>query len=142
MAWCILRRMNFPTLVTAVEIDAAAGRVVTAQNCRVEGLKGVAGTGGTFQHQGAPLPFFPEEAKRILPWAPIGDDLNMVIKPEEIEVRRAAALRERLAKMPQYTDAIRRALVITPHAVGIVPVSPSAASRSQRLRQRIEGDSE
>ena len=44
------------------------------------------------------------------------------IKKEYIETKRAAAFKERLAKMPQYFDAIRKTLVMQPHQVEIVTI--------------------
>jgi hypothetical protein len=46
----------------------------------------------------------------------------IVVPPAEVEARREVALRERLEKMPGFFDAIRKALVIEPHVVDIVPV--------------------
>ena len=44
------------------------------------------------------------------------------IKKDYIETKRAAAFKERLAKMPQYFDAIRKTLVMQPHQVEIVAI--------------------
>jgi lysophospholipase L1-like esterase len=205
MAWSILKGMNFPTLVAAVEIDAASAKIVTARNCRIDGLKAGAGGGLVFNQLDTTLPFFPGEAKKILLWAPVLEELNdyrlkvtgltasqyeirlggkkvaeysaaalgegvnmapavlaegpiaeqvkavraaikakndyyheqvyrgvaiayvilpdfIAVKPEEIEARRAAALKQRMARMPGLFDAIRKALVIKPHVVEVVPV--------------------
>ena len=75
MAWAILKGLHFPTLVSAVEIDAAGNKVVKAEKCEVANL--AAKDGGTgFQRLDAALPFFPKEARSILKWAPIEQELN------------------------------------------------------------------
>jgi hypothetical protein len=75
MAASILRGLHFPTLVSAVEIDAAAMRVGVTKNCQATEL--TANDGGlSFQRLDAALPFFPPEAASILKWTPILTDLN------------------------------------------------------------------
>jgi lysophospholipase L1-like esterase len=75
MAWAILKGMRFPTLVSTVEIDAAAGKVEKAAKCKVTRLK--ASTDRVrFERQDEALPFFPETAASILKWVPIHDELN------------------------------------------------------------------
>ena len=76
MAAGILKGMSFPTVVSAVEIDAAASKVVLAQNCAIDGLTVSADGKIEFQQTDRALPFFPEEAKSILAWAPILEELN------------------------------------------------------------------
>ena len=76
MASTILKGMSFPTLVASVEIDAAAGKVVQSKNCSLEGLKVGADGKIEFQQTDNALPFFPEEAKSILEWAPILEEMN------------------------------------------------------------------
>lgn len=75
MAAAILKGLAFPTLVSAVELDASTGKVVSAQNCQVENVA-KAGGGVSFQRADAALPFFPSEAASILPHAPLLTDLN------------------------------------------------------------------
>ncbi|MBV9125568.1 MAG: SGNH/GDSL hydrolase family protein, partial [Planctomycetes bacterium] len=92
MAWAILKGMHFPTLVAAVDIDAAAAKVLRADQCQVTDLAVKEGT-ITFQQQDAALPFFPPEARSILKWAPIEEELNQYrlqvrgLKPGRYEVR-------------------------------------------------------
>jgi lysophospholipase L1-like esterase len=92
MAYAILKGMHFPTRVSAVEIDLAASDRVKTVNCQVTGLVR-AGDGIHFQRQDAALPFFPEEAKAILKWTPILEELNAYtlkvsgLKPGKYEVR-------------------------------------------------------
>lgn len=75
MAASILRGLHFPTLVSTVEIDAAAMRVMATRNCRANELTSHDG-GISFQRLDAALPFFPPEASSILRWTPILNDLN------------------------------------------------------------------
>jgi lysophospholipase L1-like esterase len=92
MAYAILKGMHFPTQVSTVEIDLAASDRVKTVNCQVTGLVR-AGDGIHFQRQDAALPFFPEEAKAILKWAPILEEFNAYtlkvsgLKPGQYEVR-------------------------------------------------------
>ncbi len=206
MAWSILKGMSFPPVVASVEIDAASGKVVKNVNCAIDGLK-VDATGKVeFKQKDDALPFFPEEAKSVLEWAPILDDLNdyhlkvtglkagqydvrlggtnvgvyssaalndgvnlaaavlaggpiadqvkavwtavraknsyyhnkifrgivlsrieipdyLGIKVEDVDAKRDAALQERLARMPELFEAIRKTLVMQAHVVEIVPVT-------------------
>ena len=75
MAASILKGLNFPSLVSSAEIDAAGRKVVAAKNCTVEGLMAKDG-GLSFSRLDGALPFFPADAAGILPWAPILDELN------------------------------------------------------------------
>ncbi|MCX6131924.1 MAG: hypothetical protein NTX25_23065, partial [Proteobacteria bacterium] len=75
MAASILKGMNFPALVAAVAIDAKQNKVLSQENCSVEGLQ-VSPQGVQFKKLDKALPFFPEDAASILPWTPILDDLN------------------------------------------------------------------
>ena len=75
MAASILKGLNFPSLVAAVEIDAKQNKVVSQENCTVEGLQATA-TSVKFKKLDKAIPFFPEDASSILPWTPILDELN------------------------------------------------------------------
>ena len=75
MAWAVLKGLNFPRLVSAVEIDAVAGKVAKADNCKVDDIAANA-AGVKFQRLDGALPFFPAEAKSILKWTPILEELN------------------------------------------------------------------
>ncbi|MCX6877229.1 MAG: GDSL-type esterase/lipase family protein [Verrucomicrobia bacterium] len=77
MAATILKGMSFPTLVAALEIDAASARVARNENCTVAGLKVSADGKITFNQKDNALPFFPDgDAKNILPWVPILEQMN------------------------------------------------------------------
>jgi lysophospholipase L1-like esterase len=93
MAWAILKGLHFPSLVSAVEIDAgSATPSAKTQNCKVGHLQGKNG-GLTFEQEDGALPFFPDDATTILRWAPILDDLNQYslkvtgLKPGRYEIR-------------------------------------------------------
>ena len=75
MAWAILKGLGFPRLVSAAEVDAAAGKVATSDNCKIDEVL-VKDGGLKFQRLDQALPFFPAEAKSILKWAPILKELN------------------------------------------------------------------
>jgi lysophospholipase L1-like esterase len=75
MAWAILKGLHFPALVSAAEIDAAGNKVVQAEQCEISNLAAKNG-GVSFQRLDFALPFFPADAKPILKWAPIEDELN------------------------------------------------------------------
>ncbi len=75
MAAAILRGLHFPKLVSAVEIDAAAGKVVKADNCKVTEVDAKADR-VQFERQDGALPFFPAGAETILKVTPIRDELN------------------------------------------------------------------
>ncbi|MCX6872744.1 MAG: GDSL-type esterase/lipase family protein [Verrucomicrobia bacterium] len=93
MAAEILKGMSFPTLVAAVEINAASRKVVQNKNCQIEGLKVAAGR-IEFQQQDNALPYFPDgDAKNILQWVPLLEQMNAYhlkvsgLKPGQYEVR-------------------------------------------------------
>jgi lysophospholipase L1-like esterase len=75
MAASILKGLNFPRQVASVVIDASGdGKLVSASNCKVTGLKTEGGI--RFEQQDAALPFFPAGAESILKTAPILEDMN------------------------------------------------------------------
>jgi lysophospholipase L1-like esterase len=76
MAWAILKGLNAPALVSSAEIDAAAGELVSADNCTVGGMRKMP-NGIAFLRTDRALPFWiPAQARSILQWAPIVDDLD------------------------------------------------------------------
>lgn len=75
MAASILQGLSFPKQVSAAEIDAAAGKVVSASNCKIEAVSKTDG-GIKFSRLDNALPFFPPEAASILTSTPILEDLN------------------------------------------------------------------
>jgi lysophospholipase L1-like esterase len=93
MAAAILKGLNFPRLVSKVAIDVAASKVTGTENCKVEGLVTKEKHGLLFKRHDESLPFFPEEAKSILKWAPLLDDMNHYglqvkgLQPGRYEVR-------------------------------------------------------
>jgi lysophospholipase L1-like esterase len=206
MAASILKGLDFPTLVSSAEIDAASERVTAAHNCQVTDLRARDG-GIAARRLDAALPFFPPEAAGILNWSPILEELNdyrlkvtglhtgmyevrldgakiaeqtadelgrgvnlaqpalaagpvaeqvkavkaaieaknryhhdrvfrgvvlanvsvpdwldLKLPSDEIEAKRRAAYQDRMAKMPELDEAVRKALEMKPHSVEIIPV--------------------
>ena len=76
MAWAILKGLDAPALVSAVELDGAAGKLQTAQGCRVENLKVSEGT-ISFDRSDDALPMpIDARAEPALKLAPILADLS------------------------------------------------------------------
>jgi lysophospholipase L1-like esterase len=73
MAAAILRRLDFQRLVSRVAID---GEKVMTENCDVKIGSLSQPNSVTFTRLDFGLPFFPEEAKSILQWTPLRDDMN------------------------------------------------------------------
>lgn len=92
MAWAILKGLNFPRLVSQVELDAAQPKIVASEKCQVSELAAKDG-GLSFQRADEALPFFPAEAEKINEWAPVRDELNQYglkvtgLNPGKYEVR-------------------------------------------------------
>jgi lysophospholipase L1-like esterase len=76
MAQAILKGLNFPSLVSSVEIDGAGGKLVKSEKCEVTEISTKDG-GISFKRLDEALPFFPAEAKAILKWTPVDQDLNV-----------------------------------------------------------------
>lgn len=80
MAAAILKGMKFPRAVSLVEIDATLPvpqKTVKAVNCKVQSPEIDKQTGVvSFRRTDFALPFFPEQAKSILKWTPLVDDMN------------------------------------------------------------------
>ena len=75
MAASILKELNFPSMVSSVEIDASTKKVVSQKNCVVE-VADLNSAGVTFKRLDEALPFFPADAASILPSAPSLEELN------------------------------------------------------------------
>lgn len=75
MAASILKGLNFPSLVSSLEIDAKTGDI-RAMNCKGDRVTQRPEGGITFVRLDGALPFFPMEAQGILPSAPILEELN------------------------------------------------------------------
>ena len=60
----------------------------------------------------------------VLSNASIPDWLDIKLTPKEIEDKRQAAFEDRIAKMPELDDAVRKTLEMKPYTVEIVPVKP------------------
>jgi lysophospholipase L1-like esterase len=92
MAASILKGLKFPSLVSSAEIDAAGAKAGAVTNCRITEVA-ASGDGVRFTREDQSLPFFPEEARSILNWTPILEELNSYrlkvtsLKPGRYEVR-------------------------------------------------------
>lgn len=123
MAWSILKGLHFPARVSAVGIDASTKQVNLAENCEVSELSAQEGQ-VSLMRKDAALPFFPAEAKSILAWVPILDELNdyrlqiaglaegtYVIKIDGVEIARHTA-----AELSQGVNLASAALAAGPIA--------------------------
>ena len=76
MAWAILKGLDAPAFMSGAEIDGAAGKLLTAQGCRVENLKVSEGT-ISFDRLDETLPMpIDARAEPALKLAPILGDLG------------------------------------------------------------------
>ncbi len=76
MAWAILKGMDFPKLVSEVEIDAASHKTLRTSNCTVTGLTAIKG-GLQFERLDEAMPYFPADGTPMLAWAPVREELNL-----------------------------------------------------------------
>jgi lysophospholipase L1-like esterase len=112
MAWAILKGLQFPTMVSSVEIKLRPnGFSADTTNCTVTGA--VRKDGGLrFYRQDNALPFFPEEAKSILEWAPILEELNQYsLKVTGLEELKRYEIRIGGQKVAEHTGAELKAAV-------------------------------
>jgi len=92
MAASILKAMNFPREVASVSIDVSASSGPKATNCKIMSYRHEDGVIKLTRVDNA-LPFFPEDAKSILKWAPLLDDMNHYgltvkgLKPGKYDIR-------------------------------------------------------
>jgi lysophospholipase L1-like esterase len=75
MAASILKGLHFPKTVAKVFIYASAASLASCENTKVSNLK-KEGEVIKFDQLDEALPFFPEDARSILKWTPILEDLN------------------------------------------------------------------
>jgi lysophospholipase L1-like esterase len=135
MAACILKGLRFPTAVSSVEIRVAGTDAsATAVGCKVTEVK-FAGGSVSFQRQDAALPFFPDEAKAILKWSPIVEELNQYglkvagLAPGKYEVRLGGRT------VAQYTDEeLGRGVNLAGPALSAGPV----ADQVRAIKKAIE----
>jgi lysophospholipase L1-like esterase len=74
MAASILKGMSFPREVSSVTVDISGK--ATHSNCKVFDVDTKDGIGVKFHRLDAALPYFPEQAKSILKWAPLLEETN------------------------------------------------------------------
>jgi len=77
MAASILKALGFPKLVSSVDVTVGPNLVgAVGQNCGAfSDVKSLAG-GVSFKRQDLALPFFPEQAKSLLKWTPLLEEMN------------------------------------------------------------------
>ena len=76
MASSILKALNFPTLVSAAEIDATKLAATKTEQCQITDIGNGTNGGLTFIRRDTALPYFPEQGSAILKWSPVIDDMN------------------------------------------------------------------
>ncbi len=92
MAASILKAMHFPCEVASVAIDLADTAVPRATKCKVLAVK-MKDNVVRVERQDEALPFFPDEARSIVKWAPLLEEMNYYglqikgLKPGRYEVR-------------------------------------------------------
>lgn len=144
MAASILKGLHLPPQVSSVEIDLASSAAAKTVNCKVTDLARE-GDKVRFQRLDAALPFFPEEARSILKWAPLLSELNVYtlkvsgLKSATYEVRlggKAVAKysAEELAKGVNLADA---ALTMGPVAEQVKKVKTAIEEKNRFHHQRI-----
>lgn len=76
MAWAILKGLGAPTVVSTASISASSGEVGDRENCRLYDVR-VHKNGLSFTRKDEAVPFWiPVEARSILDWAPVVQDLD------------------------------------------------------------------
>jgi len=77
MAASILKALKFPRMVSmaGIKIKADGTSASEVANATLTDVKASA-DGVSFKRQDLALPFFPEQAKSILKWTPLADDMN------------------------------------------------------------------
>lgn len=145
MAASILRGLHFPTRVASVEIDLAAGDGgVQAHNCEVTQLSRM-GDGVRFQRLDRALPFFPEEARSILKYAPLLEELNSYplkvqgLKPGSYEVRLGGvkAATHSAAELAQGVNLAAAALAAGPVAEQVKAVRAAVEAKNRYHHDRL-----
>ncbi len=124
MAASILNALGFPKEVSMMEIKLGQGSVgVSARNCGGSGLTQKGG-GVSFERKDFALPFFPEQAKSILKWAPLLEDMNQYT----LKVTGLAAGKYDVSlggkKVATYTDAdLAKGVNLAGPALAVGPVA-------------------
>jgi lysophospholipase L1-like esterase len=74
MAAAILKGMSFPREVSSAVIDTSG--TAKSHNCRISDVAMNAQGALTFQRLDSALPFFPQQARSILQWVPLLEEMN------------------------------------------------------------------
>jgi lysophospholipase L1-like esterase len=144
MAYNILKGLSFPAFVSSAEIDVLA-KTGSGKSCKISDVAATEDGGIKFQREDEAIPFFPEQAKGILKWVPIRDDLNHYmltvkgLKPGKYEVRlggkkAAEFTAEDLAKGVNLAEA---ALTAGPVADQAKAVQTAINAKNQYYHDRI-----
>jgi lysophospholipase L1-like esterase len=128
MAWAILKGLHFPSLVSSVAIDLKYKEAPKTVNCKVAEVKIVVDKGEiqglSFERTDNALPFFPVDARSILKWAPVLEELNQYsVKIDGLPSGRYEA---RLAglRVAQYTaDELSKGVNLAGPALAAGPVA-------------------
>jgi lysophospholipase L1-like esterase len=75
MAASILKGLGFPREVSTLEMNVGEKLNIDPNKCKVTDLA-IGTGGGKFKRHDYALPFFPEQAKSILKWTPLLEDMN------------------------------------------------------------------
>jgi lysophospholipase L1-like esterase len=145
MAWAILKGLHFPTLVASVEMDAGAlDSSLKTQNCRVTNVQKKNGI-LSFEQEDAALPFFPQDAKSILRWAPILDELNQYrlkvtgLSPGRYEIRlggkKVADYSDR--QLAEGVNLAKAALTVGPIADQVKAIWEAVQAKNNYYHDRI-----
>jgi lysophospholipase L1-like esterase len=148
MAASILKGLNFPALVSSAELtleSPSAGEIkVTSERCQISPPTRE-GDGLKFERTDEALPFFPAEARPILAWAPILEELNRYtlkvagLKPGRYAVKLGGETAaefdaEELARGVNLADA---ALKVGPVAAQVKEIKAAIEAKNKYHHDRI-----
>jgi lysophospholipase L1-like esterase len=146
MAYGILKGLGFPTAVSAVTIDVSAGAdgKASGTNCMASGVTRQ-GDNLRFERTDAALPFFPDEARPILKWAPILEELNQYmlkvvgLKPGKYSIRlgSAAVAEFHASALAEGVNLAEAALRVGPVAEQVKAVKAAVEAKNKYHHDRI-----
>jgi hypothetical protein len=155
MAATALKAMSFPSLVSAVEIDAAGLKTVATTQCTVSELKAGTGGGMQFLRQDSALPYFPESsgsvakdikpASELLKWSSVLEEMNDYrlkvtgLKPGKYEIRMDG---ERVAeytaeKLGEGVNLAAAVLANGPIAAQVKRISEAVAVKNKAFQENV-----
>ncbi len=146
MAYGILKGLGFPVTVSSVLIGVqSSGELkVHARNCTVSGLTQDGDT-LRFECVDSALPFFPDEARPILKWAPILDEMNQYslkvsgLKPGRYSIRLggAAVAEYTASELAERVNLADAALKVGPVAEQVKAVKAAIEAKNKYHHDRI-----